>query len=116
MVLALAPGRIVQAHAEARRGWRERREVTLTGHDDRAVRRGEGHVGEGHDGLSRHRLDSDRDAGDVAEVVANPAKANAELDWRTTRTLAEACRDSWAWQSANPRGYADGAQYEGSAE
>ncbi|MFV0435485.1 MAG: UDP-glucose 4-epimerase GalE [Leucobacter sp.] len=44
--------------------------------------------------------------GDVAEVVADPAKANAELDWRTTRGLAEACRDSWAWQSANPGGYA----------
>ncbi|WP_440312450.1 UDP-glucose 4-epimerase GalE [Leucobacter chromiireducens] len=44
-------------------------------------------------------------AGDVAEVVADPARANEELDWRTTRTLAEACRDSWAWQSANPGGY-----------
>ncbi|WP_125099919.1 UDP-glucose 4-epimerase GalE [Leucobacter chromiireducens] len=44
-------------------------------------------------------------AGDVAEVVADPARANAELEWRTTRTLAEACRDSWAWQSANPGGY-----------
>ena len=44
-------------------------------------------------------------AGDVAEVVADPALANAELSWRTTRTLAEACRDSWAWQSANPGGY-----------
>lgn len=44
-------------------------------------------------------------AGDVAEVVANPAKANDVLDWRTTRTLADACRDSWAWQSANPEGY-----------
>ena len=43
--------------------------------------------------------------GDVAEVVANPAKANTELDWRTTRSLADACRDTWAWQSANPSGY-----------
>ena len=43
--------------------------------------------------------------GDVAETVANPAKANAELGWRTTRSLADACRDSWAWQSANPDGY-----------
>ncbi len=43
--------------------------------------------------------------GDVAEVVANPSKANAELDWSTTRSLAESCRDSWAWQSANPDGY-----------
>src|SRR5690606_6506274 len=43
--------------------------------------------------------------GDVAETVANPTKANRELDWQTTRTLADACRDSWAWQSANPEGY-----------
>ncbi|MBO1900560.1 UDP-glucose 4-epimerase GalE [Leucobacter weissii] len=44
--------------------------------------------------------------GDVAETVADPSKANAELGWRTRRSLAEACRDVWAWQSANPRGYA----------
>lgn len=43
--------------------------------------------------------------GDVAEVVADPNLANDELGWRTTRTLADACRDSWAWQSANPNGY-----------
>lgn len=43
--------------------------------------------------------------GDLAEVVGDPAKANAELGWRTTRTLAEACRDTWTWQSANPNGY-----------
>ena len=45
-------------------------------------------------------------AGDVAEVVADPTLANTELGWRTTRTLEEACRDSWAWQSANPNGFA----------
>ncbi|TDP90996.1 UDP-galactose 4-epimerase [Leucobacter luti] len=45
--------------------------------------------------------------GDVAEVVADPRRANEELEWRTTRTLAEACRDSWAWQSANPGGYSE---------
>lgn len=44
-------------------------------------------------------------AGDVAEMSADPTRANVELDWRTTRSLAEACRDSWAWQSANPDGY-----------
>lgn len=43
--------------------------------------------------------------GDVATVVADPTKANEQLEWRTTRSLAEACRDSWAWQSANPNGY-----------
>lgn len=45
-------------------------------------------------------------AGDVAEAVGDPAKANAELGWRASRSLTEACRTSWAWQSANPNGYA----------
>lgn len=43
--------------------------------------------------------------GDVAEMVADPRKANAELHWKTTRSLAEACADSWNWQSQNPNGY-----------
>jgi UDP-glucose 4-epimerase len=43
--------------------------------------------------------------GDVAEVVADPRRANERLGWSTTRSLAEACRDAWAWQSANPGGY-----------
>lgn len=46
-----------------------------------------------------------RRAGDLAEVVADPSRAEAELGWRATRTLADACRDAWAWQSANPNGY-----------
>jgi UDP-glucose 4-epimerase len=45
-------------------------------------------------------------AGDVAAMTADPSRANAQLDWRTTRSLAEACRDTWTWQSANPSGYA----------
>lgn len=47
-----------------------------------------------------------RRAGDLATVVADPSLAAAELGWRTRRDFAEACRDAWAWQSANPRGYA----------
>ena len=43
--------------------------------------------------------------GDVAEVVADPRRANDRLAWSTTRSLADACRDAWAWQSANPGGY-----------
>ncbi|WP_309127683.1 UDP-glucose 4-epimerase GalE [Microbacterium sp.] len=45
-------------------------------------------------------------AGDLATLIADPAKANERLDWRTTRSLAEACRDSWTWQSQNPNGFA----------
>lgn len=44
-------------------------------------------------------------AGDVAEAVADPGLAHTELGWTATRSLADACRDSWAWQSANPNGY-----------
>ena len=44
--------------------------------------------------------------GDLATLVADPTKANERLDWRTTRSLADAGRDSWAWQSQNPNGFA----------
>ncbi len=43
--------------------------------------------------------------GDLAEAVADPRRANDELGWRAVRSLDEACRDSWAWQSANPNGF-----------
>ncbi|AWB90134.1 UDP-glucose 4-epimerase GalE [Homoserinimonas hongtaonis] len=43
--------------------------------------------------------------GDAAATYANVDKANRELHWRATRSLEDACRDAWAWQSANPRGY-----------
>lgn len=46
-----------------------------------------------------------RRAGDLAAVVADPSLALAELGWCTRRSFADACRDAWAWQSANPRGY-----------
>ena len=46
-----------------------------------------------------------RRAGDLATVVADPALALSRLGWRTTRSFTEACRDAWAWQSANPQGY-----------
>ena len=49
----------------------------------------------------------DRRAGDVPELWADPSKARLELGWSATRTLAEMCRDGWAWQSANPQGYRD---------
>ena len=48
----------------------------------------------------------DRRPGDAASTVADPALAAARLGWRTQRSLAEMCRDGWAWQSGNPNGYA----------
>lgn len=48
-------------------------------------------------------------AGDVAEVYAAADKAARDLGWETTKTLADACADSWRWQSTNPEGYRRGA-------
>jgi len=47
----------------------------------------------------------ERRPGDAASTVADPALAAQRLGWRTRRSLADMCRDGWAWQSANPRGY-----------
>lgn len=44
-------------------------------------------------------------AGDVAAMVADAKLAEELWGWRTTRSLADACRDSWNWQSQNPDGY-----------
>jgi len=48
-----------------------------------------------------------RRAGDIAASYADPARANAELDWTATRTIDDMCADSWRWQSQNPDGYPD---------
>ncbi len=49
-----------------------------------------------------------RRPGDVATSSADPSKANAELGWRTTKSVEEMCADTWRWQSQNPEGYATG--------
>jgi UDP-glucose 4-epimerase len=46
-----------------------------------------------------------RRPGDAAITVADPGLAAERLGWRTKRSLADMCRDGWAWQSANPQGY-----------
>jgi len=48
-----------------------------------------------------------RRAGDLATVVADPSKANKELNWTAKRTIQEACANAWKWQSTNPYGYED---------
>jgi len=48
----------------------------------------------------------ERRPGDAAITVADPSLAEQTLGWRTRRDLGAMCRDGWAWQSANPRGYA----------
>ena len=48
---------------------------------------------------------SPRRAGDVAEVYADSAKAERELDWKAVRDIEVMCRDTWNWQKQNPLGY-----------
>ncbi|MBP3379863.1 MAG: UDP-glucose 4-epimerase GalE [Ruminococcus sp.] len=47
----------------------------------------------------------DRRPGDLAECYANADKAWQVLGWKTERSLADMCRDSWNWQKNNPNGY-----------
>ena len=46
-----------------------------------------------------------RRPGDVPRLECSPKRAEAALGWRARRSLADMCRDGWAWQSANPKGY-----------
>ena len=41
-----------------------------------------------------------RRTGDIAECVADPGRANAELGWATRRTIDQACLDAWRSQQA----------------
>jgi UDP-glucose 4-epimerase len=47
----------------------------------------------------------DRRSGDIATCYADPSKAKQELQWKATKTLAQACEDAWRWQSQNPNGF-----------
>ena len=46
-----------------------------------------------------------RRPGDIATCYADPAKSAEMLGWKAEYGLAEMCRDSWNWQSNNPKGY-----------
>lgn len=46
-----------------------------------------------------------RRAGDLAESYADVELAHKSLEWTATRSIDDACRDSWNWQSKNPDGY-----------
>ncbi len=47
-----------------------------------------------------------RRPGDVASCYADPTLAKEQLGWAARFALDDMCRDSWRWQSLNPRGYA----------
>lgn len=46
-----------------------------------------------------------RRPGDVAICYADASKAKAELGWVAEKSVEDACRDSWKWQSDNPSGF-----------
>lgn len=46
-----------------------------------------------------------RRPGDIAECWADTGKAERELGWKATRTVAQMAADTWHWQSQNPQGY-----------
>lgn len=46
-----------------------------------------------------------RRPGDIDASYADCSKANKELHWTATRTVVDACRDSWHWQKNNPNGF-----------
>ena len=46
-----------------------------------------------------------RRPGDVPRLEGCPEHAAKILGWRANRGLEEMCRDGWAWQSRNPKGY-----------
>ncbi|WP_055069656.1 UDP-glucose 4-epimerase GalE [Clostridium massiliamazoniense] len=48
-----------------------------------------------------------RRPGDVAVCYADPTKANKELGWTAKRDIKDMCKDSWNWQSKNPKGFED---------
>ncbi|MBN1777844.1 MAG: UDP-glucose 4-epimerase GalE [Clostridiales bacterium] len=46
-----------------------------------------------------------RRAGDLPVSYSDPSKAKKLLGWTAGKTLDDMCRDSWRWQSQNPKGY-----------
>ena len=46
-----------------------------------------------------------RRAGDVPELVADPAEVHRRWGWAPRYALAEMCRDAWHFQVMNPHGY-----------
>ncbi|MBR4378464.1 MAG: UDP-glucose 4-epimerase GalE [Bacilli bacterium] len=47
----------------------------------------------------------DRRPGDIAACYANADKAYREMGFKCSRSIVDACRDSWNWQKNNPKGF-----------
>ena len=48
-----------------------------------------------------------RRPGDLATVYSSPDKSAELLGWKAQYNLDDMCRDTWAWQSKNPMGFAE---------
>ncbi len=46
-----------------------------------------------------------RRPGDADAVFADVTKAEVLLGWKAEKNIEDMCRDSWRWQSKNPKGY-----------
>ena len=46
-----------------------------------------------------------RRAGDIAELCADPSFARNKLGWKANKNIEQMCRDAWRWQVQNPNGY-----------
>ena len=57
----------------------------------------------------------ERRAGDVAELTADPRKANTDLKWTACYGIERMCADTWGWQSTNPQGLQADAEADASA-
>ena len=40
----------------------------------------------------------DRRPGDLAEVYADPSKANEELAWKAEKSIEDMCKDAWRFE------------------
>jgi len=56
-------------------------------------------------GIKINFIISDRRDGDLAETWTNPDFAFNKIGWKAKLNINDMCRDSWAWQKNNPKGY-----------
>jgi UDP-glucose 4-epimerase len=57
-------------------------------------------------GHTINTIQADRRPGDIAAMQADASRAAAELGWQAVHDLNDMAASTWAWQSANPDGYA----------
>ena len=53
---------------------------------------------------------AERRSGDIGIMYANPHKAEKELGWKAHLGINEMARDTWNWQSKNPKGFVNTAK------